>query len=95
MILHLIVKISSKLDDTSITNNQPIDYLDASLTDFLPTPHRPRSNHAIEKKLDVMNKRLMKGFLLDLRLWSKKMIGQVIRHVFNRILSQKHDWANN
>ena len=69
MILHLIVKISSKLDekrerrnlveDTSITNNQPIDYLDASLTDFLPKPHRPRSNHATEKKLDVMNKRLM------------------------------------
>jgi hypothetical protein len=69
MILHLIIKISSKLDekrerrnlveDTSITNNQPINYLDTSLTDFLPKPHRPRSNHAIEKKLDVMNKRLM------------------------------------
>jgi hypothetical protein len=49
----------SLTEDISITNNHPIDYLDASLTDFLPTPHRPRSNHAIEKKLDVMNKRLM------------------------------------
>jgi hypothetical protein len=46
------------VEDTSITNNQPIDYPDASLTDFLPKPHRPRSNHATEKKLDVMNKRL-------------------------------------
>jgi len=46
-------------EDPSIINNQPIDYLDASLTDFLPTLHRPHSNHAIEKKLDVMNKRLM------------------------------------
>ena len=43
----------------SITNKQQIDYLVASLTDLLPTPHRPRSNYAIEKKLDMMNKRLM------------------------------------
>ena len=43
-------------EDTS--TNQPIDFLDASLTDFLPTPHRPRSNNVIEKKLDQMNKTL-------------------------------------
>ena len=43
-------------EDTS--TNQPIDFLDASLTDFLPTPHRPRSNNVIEKKLYQMNKRL-------------------------------------
>jgi hypothetical protein len=42
-------------EDTS--TNQPIDFLDASLTDFLPTPHRPRNN-VIEKKLDQMNTRL-------------------------------------
>ena len=39
------------------STNQPIDLLDASLTDFLPTPHRPRNN-VIEKKLDQMNTRL-------------------------------------
>jgi hypothetical protein len=39
------------------STNQPIDFLDASLTDFLPTPHRPRNN-VIEKKLDQMNTRL-------------------------------------
>lgn len=43
-------------EDTS--TNQPIDFLDVSLTDYLPTPHRPRSNNIIEKKLDQMNKRL-------------------------------------
>ena len=42
-------------EDTS--TNQQIDFLDASLTDFLPTPHRPRNN-VIEKKLDQMTKRL-------------------------------------
>jgi hypothetical protein len=36
---------------------------------------------------------MMKGLLVE--PWSKKMIAQVIRHVFNRILSKKHDWANN
>ena len=39
------------------STNQPIDFLDASLTDFLLTPHRPRNN-VIEKKLDQMNTRL-------------------------------------
>ena len=43
-------------EDTS--TNQPIDFLDASLIDLLPTPHRPRSNNVIEKKLYQMNKRL-------------------------------------
>ena len=42
-----------------------------------------------EGKLYIMTKGLLVG------PWSKKMIGQVIRHVFNRILSKKHDWANN
>ena len=43
-------------EDTS--TNQPIDFLDASLIDLLPTPHRPRSNNVIGKKLDQMNKTL-------------------------------------
>jgi hypothetical protein len=42
-----------------------------------------------EGKLYIMTKGLLVG------PWSKKMIGQVIRHVFNRILSEKHDGANN
>ena len=51
-----------RISVTSLLNrrhiNQPIDFLDASLTDFLPTPRRPRSNNVIEKKLYQMNKRL-------------------------------------
>jgi hypothetical protein len=53
--MHNFSDLLFSTEDTS--TNQHIDLLDASLTDFLPTPHRPRNN-VIEKKLDQMNKRL-------------------------------------